>query len=31
LLNKLTGLHQAEVRKFRLGMPNIQDSHATHD
>ena len=31
LLNKLTDLHQKEVRKFRLGIPNIQDSHTTHD
>ncbi len=31
LLNKLTELHQTEVRKFRLGIPNIQDSHATYD
>jgi DNA-binding MarR family transcriptional regulator len=31
LLNRLTELHQTEVRKFRLGIPNIQDSHATHD
>lgn len=31
LLNKLAELHQTEVRKFRLGIPNIQDSHATDD
>jgi DNA-binding MarR family transcriptional regulator len=31
LLNKLAELHQTEVRKFRLGIPNIQDSHTTYD
>jgi DNA-binding MarR family transcriptional regulator len=31
LLNKLTELHQREVRNFRLGITNIQDSHANHD
>jgi len=31
LLNKLTELHQREARKFPLGIPNIQDSQATHD
>lgn len=31
LLNKLTELHQREVRKFRLGIPPTQDSNANHD
>lgn len=31
LLNRLTELHQREVRKFRLGIPNSQDSNATYD
>lgn len=31
LLNKLTELHRAEIRKLRLGTPNLKDLLAGHD